>query len=69
MARATRGALAIGVGVMRPAMSGGVWHGPGAFVGQGQQRIPFRTSEVGTMLLAGKEHHKDACQQQAEENG
>jgi hypothetical protein len=65
----TGGAFVVSVGVMRPTVDGGVWHGPGRFVGQGQQRIPLGTGQVGTVLLAGKQHNEDAGQQQAEENG
>jgi hypothetical protein len=69
MAGSTGGAFVSGVGVMRPTVRVGVLHGSGRFVGQGQQRIPLGTGQVGTVLLAGKQHNEDAGQQQAEENG
>jgi hypothetical protein len=69
MTGTTGGAFVSSVGVMRPTVRVGVWHGPGRFVGQGQQRIPLGTGQVGTVLLAGKQHNEDAGQQQAEENG
>jgi hypothetical protein len=69
MARTATGTLVTGVGVMSFVVSRFAGYGPRRFIGQWQQRIPFRIRLVPTALLAGKEHHKDAGQQQAEEYG
>jgi hypothetical protein len=44
-------------------------HGPGPLIGEGQERVALGAGEAGAALLAGKQHHKGAGQQQAEKQG